>query len=475
MLKKCMALLISCLIILNLSACGAESNDISAADGSSGQDNTDKSPSASDGKTGESEQSDAVGNLTSLLQNTGIMYRYFGTEDGFYYMTEDEIELADGGYGYVLMYMDYASCQEIYLCSDTSCQHNTESCTAVFSGMHDDGRIFVRGEYLYYLDRPYDDSGSTVIDMTFGDESQTVDTEAEQAALYRMNKDGSGRERIYSFEADCVVEDVVLSDDNSLYFVTKKIGVSEISTGSYITTSERKIIRVSPDGKSAETVCSLDFDDGLEWDIIGCADNAVVLKTYQYPDGMTDEEAAALDDDSFIEMMKDADMVYASLNLSTGEKVNIYSQSAGGAASEAVCGGYLYTSNDADENILKTNVHTGEQSVLTSLAQNEIYDVLGSMLVCTSYDSFDDNGYYLVETDTGNVNYCGLTNKSLGWSLDMPAMTGDRILVIYDYEYIDNGDGSYEITRYQYGLISLSDFLGNMANYTPIKMVGKGM
>ena len=47
--------------------------------------------------------------------------------------------------------------------------------------------------------------------------------------------------------------------------------------------------------------------------------------------------------------------------------------------------------------------------------------------------------------------------------------------VIYDYEYTDNGDGSYEISRYQYGLIRLEDLLNSVPDYTPVKMIREGI
>lgn len=78
---------------------------------------------------------------------------------------------------------------------------------------------------MYFLDRSPDTSGSTIINI-LGD-SGSANVEADQAELYRMNLDGSGRERIYSFDADATVEDVALGSNSGLYFVTKKLGASE--------------------------------------------------------------------------------------------------------------------------------------------------------------------------------------------------------------------------------------------------------
>lgn len=97
---------------------------------------------------------------------------------------------------------------------------------------------------------------------------------------------------------------------------------------------------MNPNSGEAKSVCSLDFGDGLNWEIIGSSDDKVILKAYQYPDGMTEEEAAALDENSYLDLLKNSQIVYASLELSTGEKTQVYSQAAGGnSSSEAVLDG----------------------------------------------------------------------------------------------------------------------------------------
>ena len=139
------------------------------------------------------------------------------------------------------MYMDYATCQEVYLCSDSSCRHDTQACTSVFSDASYDGRIFLWDGFLYYLDRSPDTSGTTVITIT-----GETETETRPSVLYRMNPDGSGREQIYTFDDNATVEDVAFGGPGGLYFVTKKLGTAQISSGTYTTASDRKLICLDP-------------------------------------------------------------------------------------------------------------------------------------------------------------------------------------------------------------------------------------
>ena len=102
MRKKWIALLLTGLVICNLTACG------------NSKFNRDNSSSTGE-NTKVSEATNSASGLTSLIHRTGLFDRYCSTEDGFYYLTEKDSELADGSYAPHLMYMDYASCQEVYL------------------------------------------------------------------------------------------------------------------------------------------------------------------------------------------------------------------------------------------------------------------------------------------------------------------------------------------------------------------------
>ena len=103
------------------------------------------------------------------------------------------------------------------------------------------------------------------------------------------------RDSIYSFESDATVEDVALSGKDGLYFVTKKLGTSKSGSGTYTTTSDRQLICLNLKTGKAKSVCSLDFGDGMTWEIIGSAGEKIILKVYQYPDNMTEKDVAALD------------------------------------------------------------------------------------------------------------------------------------------------------------------------------------
>ena len=235
MRKKWIVLLLAGLVFCSLSACQKDCHDT---------DSSQESGYDTDDQTKTSKKTDSAKGLTSLIHRTGLFDRYCSTDDGFYYLTEEDSLLEDGSYAPHLMYMDYATCQEVYLCSDSSCQHNTKDCTSVLPGALSDGRIFIWDGYLYFLDRSADTSGSSIVDI-LGD-SGSANVQADQAQLYRMNPDGSGRELVYRFDADAAVEDTALGNDDGLYFVTKKLDTKDSGSGTYTAVSDRQLICLDP-------------------------------------------------------------------------------------------------------------------------------------------------------------------------------------------------------------------------------------
>lgn len=398
------------------------------------------------------------------------------TDDGYYYLTEDVEELENGEYGAHLMYMDFATKQEIYLCSNTGCKHNTPDCPAVF--VMDEfpiftSGIFAYGDKLYVLSKEMDNEGAVTQDLYYLD-GQMAEAEASQAALYEMDADGTNRHKVYSFGAGLTVEDTVLGNSEGLYFVTKKLSETTAENSQSVTSSSDKTLLFwDADTKSAQEICKLDFDDGITRKIIGCLDNALVLSGVDYGKELTTDDYTMSDDD-WNDMYKNSTEVISTLDLNTqklSEKYRIDNQKL---HSMTVMDNTLYVSYEATGEIKAVNLENGEEKLLCSLTQNYILNKWEDILCCQTWDTSDDHTFYFVNTKTGEVQNSPLVNKALGWNLEFKAQTGSKILVIYDYEYTPLGDDSYDITQYRYALIEKSDLYAGNENYEPIKMIGKG-
>lgn len=428
---------------------------------------TEITSSAMQGRT--EQQADGL----TILCNAQNIYAGCSTNSGYYYLTEDTTEIDENKWAMHMMYMDYATQQEIYLCSDTGCKHNTTDCTAVFLSSdfpEYSTRIFVYKEHLYILSKEYDNDGSVVMDFSIGENDMEI--ESNPAVLYQMNLDGTNRQAIYTFEDDLVLEDFVMADEQGFYMIMKKLSTESMGNSTYTTSTERNLVYLQLEDKMIERVCSLDFENGIDWDAIGCYGQKLVISGTDYGRQISLEEW--MDDDAWKALYENSEHVVAVLDLETKELEEISRIPNTIEYTEVVLDGMLYRSYAETGELKSVDLKTGEETLLCTLEQNCILSTLENTLCCRSWDLADDQTFYFVDIKTGQIQHSGLVNQSLGWTLEIVADLGEKALVIYDYEAISHGDGSYEINRYQYGLISKEDLFAGVDYFQPIQMIGKG-
>ena len=439
---------------------------------------TQKSDAVQDSDTQQSadDSSDSIengGDLRLLSNRYGDSA--CNTESGYYYLPEDGIELKDGNYGTPLMYMDFATGREIYLCSTAGCKHNSPDCPAIFLG--DDFPsfstiLFVFGDNLYILSREDDHDGSVAMEF-IGETGGTTPAESRPAALYRANLDGTQRQKIYTFDEALTLEDKVIGNDKGIYVITKKLSTEKEGNQTYTTSSERKLMFLDFDSLSLKEVCDMDFGDHISWQIIDCYKNGFVLCGTDFGREISRDEQE--NDDVYKELYNNSHEVYARLDQNGGKPKEITRQENRYGNSVKVLGDLLYLSSSKNQKIEAINIETSEKKMICKLPQNLIMDALGDTLCCRDWDLADTPTWYFVDTKTGKITHTSLVNLCNGWALEFRGETKSDVLFIYDYDATeDKSDGSYEIHQYKHALISKNDLFAGKDNYRKIKMTGPG-
>jgi hypothetical protein len=470
-MKKLLTMIMVFVLCCSLCACNTNTQNNDGTE----ENELLNSDSQGNGNNSDTDKNQQIEGMEILCDSESLANCY--TNDGYYYLTEEAAELKNGEYGTYLMYMDFATQQEIFLCSNTGCKHNTSDCPAVF--LMDDFPtmscgIFVYQDKLFVLSKEIDYEGvaSQVLSSSIG--SEMIETEASQATLYQMNLDGTNRHKVYTFDAGLTVEDIVLGNDDGLYFVTKKTSNTQGKDNNSITnSSEKKLVFWDMKSKSVEDVCSLSFDDGMIWKITGCYNNVLVLNGVDYGKDLSADDYAS-DGDAWDDLYKNSSEVIAILDLSTNILSEKYRIDNSKEHSIAVMDNMLYVSYADTKEIKSVNLENNEEKTLCSLQQSSIMDTFDNTLCCRSWDLASDYTYYFVNTETGEIQHSSLVNESLGWALEYKAEIGSQVLAVYDYEATSLGDGAYDITQYKYALIEKSDLYAGNANYNRIKMIGKG-
>lgn len=466
-MKKFLAILLAALTLLVLPACGL--------DGPAGNDTKTSVPPGSNLETPQSNDPGHTANsdIRLLLDGSTSFPNHFSTDGGFYYFSELE-SIGAELYGMHLMYIDYASKKEVFLCSDTACQHNTETCSSVFTMKEfgTDSLLFVHGGWLYVLNRESDQDGSTAIDMTGEGAGQSP--ESKPVVLYRMGLDGSSRQSVFTFPANTTVEKIVFSDGADLWFVTKTLEFERDGSATYTSSTNRMLAKLSLSQSKFVSEIPLEFGDNTHHKVIGGSGTQFVLLGVAYPQGMSEKDTMKLSDAEWKEIYKNSSTICSTLDATSKQIKEIYQRPNRMLSLNCVVKeGYLYASDEENGDILKIDLNSGEKSTLATLPQNYIYYALDDALCCWATGASLDNSLYFVDLKTGAVKQGTLTNKRLGWKLDILADAGDQVLVIYDYEATSHGDGSYEITNYQYGLIDKSDLYNSVDQFEPIAMAGR--
>lgn len=401
------------------------------------------------------------------------------TEDGYYYLEKESKELSDGSYGSHLMYMDFDALKEVYLCSNAGCNHDSADCSAVL--LQDDfplytTLLFPYGGKLYLFSKEQDQDGSMQSGGFMTEEGTWTSgsIEGEPSILYRANLDGTDREKVYTFDASVTVEDYVMGDEKGLYLVTKKLTSEQEGTDTYIHSAERKLVFLDLEKGETSEVCSMNFEGNISWKVAGCYDRNIVLRGIDFGRTVSDQEMFS--DDYAKELFENSSEVFAVLNLDSGQMTEKYRVSNKEQNSFLLSGSSLYCSLATDGSIKEMNLDTGaERSVYSEPGRYYYLNcMMGDKLCCSDYSGDDWDTYYYIDKNTGEVSHSMLVNKSLGWSLEFKAVLDTDVLVVYDYEATPQGDDSYEITLYQYGLISQSDLFAGNDNFRKINMVGTG-
>lgn len=153
-----------------------------------------------------------------------------------------------------LLYLDYASRQEIFVCSRPECSHSDESCTAYipFTGDYSHPLIACMNDTLYLL--------------------QSTSTETTAPYLEQCSTDGHQRERLFELDASQSVASDLYWDSDSLYFAVRTVG----SDGA----AETQLMRYDFAGRTLESLYA--FNEG-EYLFTGVYGSQIAVTRFPQP------------------------------------------------------------------------------------------------------------------------------------------------------------------------------------------------
>ena len=167
----------------------------------------------------------------SALQRNSGWNDGSGSENGFYYIGSDV--RGDGSAN--LMYLDYATMQKVYLCSQPNCSHDTQACTSCLP--YSAGGILpcVVGGHLV---------------LVFPGNVGTAANGSVLPHIEQMELDGADRKTTLTFEANQQINRPLATDGTCLY--------CELDTATEDGNTKAELVRIDPAAGTVETLCALE-------------------------------------------------------------------------------------------------------------------------------------------------------------------------------------------------------------------------
>ena len=431
------ALFAGIMVLLCVTACSQTSS--SQPDSVSSANAEETSPSIPQGK-GQIHQ---IGSEGEAEQQTS-------SENGYYELVPVFPD------SYNILYTDYATNRQLYLCSSPGCNHAGESCTSYV----DTSKGNVPG-LLFSDDKLYLVSPATVSD----DFLPRVEV---------MNADGSNRRLLAEFKASQNLNTGwFLADADSFYFVMENVA----SDGSY----SKSLCSLNKQDGSLKTIKDLDYD---QWLLDGNGSH-IYLKTIE--EGQPPERDLFDTEEAFQDAVEDINLHKISvLDVNApGQEVEVdtwkQSERSGG-----MLDGKMYYYDFFGDSFVMKDYDAGETVAVpnsTGLTFHTIYPrfVLdGKLIFVASTDGAGKEHHvssFYVDFAENRVSEIGVMDRNRNRPVSICAVYNDQLYAVYDTlekNISFDQNGQIQMTTISLGLLGhtpVQDFLEGNCSFTPCETV----
>lgn len=432
-----------------------------------------------EGNTAKGETNSRKAGDLKMVADDNLSYEDKG---GIYYVFQF-MDGASTGWP-IIKYVDYKAGKEVFLCNKLNCNHGDFNCTAILPKEIREGVdnfiLFGDEDYLYLLMQlPYSNDGMEISEYS-EPEWNSISGEDDSKinyppTIYRMKKDGTGREKIYEFDSGISVEPYVFSDGKYLYFNT--ITTKETTEGNttYFSCYDRQIVRLDLKEKSLEKVLDLNSWQKIE----GCYGRDIILRETQF-DREISPEFKYTNEEEYDQLYQKAKTVYSLHNIDSGKATTIKTIENKKDHKTCLANGYLYVACENKKEIEKIHLKGGK---VKKIKTNRVFLYLnGYVSVKDKPDTLicgceEDDGLYYLNSKTGEYVKSTLVNQ-----YDEPIIViseNDKYLFVEndckkDQIYPKDSEQSDHVAEYEYSVISKEDYLNNKPNYKSVKMIYSG-
>lgn len=384
-----------------------------------------------------------------------------GNEDGYYRLINN-----DDGY-FNILYTDYKSGQEVYLCDKPECQHKDDSCTSYIDS--DIAEMFIYKDHLYMIEN----SADAV--FSIGADGQSVEDTTKASKIYQLDLNGQNKKEIYQLKEGYSFENGNLFlDNNELYLAVKKSESVETKKNSITSmTTKSELYKINLETGKDEKV--MDLYDGLSDKSIMAVEGRKMILCGNYYKKDLRKYLEKKDYEGYDQALMDSEVLYEVVDIDTLEK-NMMKTSYD-TIGEYHDNKIYYT----DHNVIYAyDLTSQKEEKIYSLPKGYTYDleIIKDKVIVYQWKEEQFEKSYSIDLQDKNLKELKQYKRKPKEAADILSVGSKNMLVVYDreggYEKTWAGTMQYETKKQYRGLISIDDFFNNQKNYKEIKLIYEG-
>ena len=375
------------------------------------------------------------------------------------------------GYFYIkdeshIMYYDYDTKKEVYLCNKPNCKHDSDTCSS-YLGESSDDELFYYDNHLYLA---HSSSSNGGVSFSINGDGTVQDSSMENpATIYKMDLDGTNKEKVFTAPSGASLSMPFVINGNKLYSFLQKSKVEKDSSGYNVArTSERKMVAINLDTGKYEEIT-----DGMHKSFIGVFEDKLVVQEIDY---LKDPDDFGDDTKGFVNNLYNSPTKIKLIDMNTKKEEIVYEGLFKEVETLKFYKDGIYFIGEKSKNLEYINVTTKERETILELPSTgyEMNTIIDDKVLVYKYN----NNYthldsaYSIDVKTKEMNNFNLRNAN-DYLVEILSSNDEYYFVLIEYVFGSEyttwaGTKQQDLIGSNYGLIKKSDYWDSKANY--IKM-----
>lgn len=377
-------------------------------------------------------------------------------KNGYFYIKDNE-EREN------VMYFDYDSKKEVYVCNKPNCKHDSESCSS-YSDFTEANELFYYNDALYFLN-----SSASGESISITADGVVSDTTGSPSTIYKMNLDGTEKEKLFDSPSGTKLSMPFVLKGNVLYGYLEKSKVEEGSGHTFTTTvTERKLVSVNlSTGKYEE------LSDGLHASLIGTYKDKLVIEEIDY---IKDPNSFGDNTNAFRDNLYNSKMKIKLFDVATKKEEILFEEVFKNIEDMQFYKNGIYFIGEKSKNLEFFDFDTKKKEVIKELPQSnmQLGTIIDDKVLVYAYKDRDAHigASYYIDLKNKEMKEFSLKDKN-EYLVEILASNDDYYFVKEESIFGDvyttwAGTQQQDIIGTNYALIKKADYWASESNY--IKM-----